>query len=61
MKLSDGGRSGRGDAVGGGSVTRSFLLTVGAGRGERRTGLDSGPPPARLPEQPSKWLMGGGQ
>lgn len=46
MKLSDGGRSGRGDAVGGGSVTRSFLLTVGAGRGERRNGLDSGP---RLP------------
>lgn len=42
MKLSDGGRSGREDAVGGGSVTRSFLLTVEAGWGERRIRLDSG-------------------
>lgn len=35
------GGSGRKDAVGGGSVTRSFLLTVGAGWGERRIRLDS--------------------
>lgn len=41
MKLRDWGGSGRKDAVGGGSVTRSFLLTVGAGRGERRIRLDS--------------------
>lgn len=41
MKLSDGGGSGREDAVGGGSVTRSFLLTVEAGRGERRIRQDS--------------------
>lgn len=35
------GGSARKDAVGGGSVTRSFLLTVGAGWGEQRIRLDS--------------------
>lgn len=54
MKLSDGGRSGREDSVGGGSVTRSFLLTVEAGQGEQRIRLDSA---LRLPGCQSR-LMG---
>lgn len=36
------GDRGRDVALGGGSVTRSFLLTVEAGWGEGRIGLDSG-------------------
>lgn len=54
MKLSDGGGSGREDAAGGGSVTRSFLLTVEASRGEQRIRLDSA---LRLPGCRSR-LMG---